>query len=87
MDFYIDKQCLDYAINRVLKEKHSKNGYLIFVEVDDKDYLIDGYHRLADHFIYNIPLEMLPIKYKTIKTKIHKKKFIKLEEYSHPNFA
>lgn len=87
MGFYIDKQCLDYAINRVEKKKHSKNGYLIFVEVEGSDYLIDGYHRLADHFVYDTPVEMLPVKYKTVKTKIHTKRFMKLEEYEHPSFA
>lgn len=87
MDFYVDKQCLDYAINRVLKKKHSKNGCLIFVEVEGSDYLIDGYHRLADYFVYDIPIEILPVRYKKIKTKIYTNRFTKFKNYVPSNSA
>jgi hypothetical protein len=72
---------MNYAINRAKKKKYSKNGVLKFVEKNNKLYLIDGYHRLSEHFLFDVPLDIFETEIVRIKTKIYEENFIKFNEF------
>lgn len=73
--------CMNYAINRVKKKKYSKNGILKFVKKDGQLYMIDGYHRLSEYFLFDVPLEIFETEIVNIKTKIHKQDFMKFKDF------
>lgn len=81
MNFYIHVDCMNYAINRTKNKKYSKNGILKFVEKNNNLYLIDGYHRLSEYFLFDVPLDIFERETVAIKTKLHEKNFIKFSDF------
>lgn len=60
-NFFIHKECFAFAKKRRKRgiEYSSKRGKLTYIERNEKFYLIDGYHRLMDFFIYDCEINSL----------------------------
>lgn len=80
--FYIHERSMNYAIKRVHRKLYSKSCLLKFVLKDGEYYLIDGYHRLAEHFVFDTDLDIF--EHIIVKTKIFKNKFIEFEKFKYP---
>ena len=84
-NFYLHKECLKFAKRRVLNKKFSKNGRLTFLKKKNEYYLIDGYHRLMEHYVFDVELKHLNIIIKNNPLKITKTQFIHYSKYLFEN--
>ncbi len=83
MNFFVDVDCLNYALNRVKKEKYSKSNILVLVEDGGEQYLINGYHTLAAAMKFEADISVLDVEHVTINTKLNKKNFINFDDFKH----
>lgn len=60
-NFFIYKECFEFSKKRRKRgiEYSSKRGKMTFIKRNENFYLIDGYHRLMDLFIYDCEIQSL----------------------------
>ena len=72
---------MKFAKLRVKKKKFSKGGQLVFIKNNGAYFMIDGYHRFMEHYVFDVDVSLFPILIKNNKIKVNEGDFIHYDNF------